>query len=372
MTALGHRVSLLFPRDAQSESLLQASNGGVDIFPFTMPQMVIKPGRKGGRDHLFDKWKLVSGMIRDKGLVTNSPDLVFFPYLDTFLGPYVKVAEIDKLLPYLWTGLYINPQNCRDKWPFSQVRKGILSPNHLLKSKNCRAIGAFDSLASKILQEETGKPVVTLPDMADGIEPNTNFWLAGSIREKARGRKVISLVGAQDRRKGLLTLMKTMDCLDAERYFFVCAGKYNRSVFSAEEIRLIESTVVRHKDNLVFYTERIPGEADFNALILLSDILFAAYLNFSASSNLIGKAALFRKPIIVSKGFYMQELTEKFRLGVAIEQDNPGKLAEAIRQLSTETYLTEYKLENQANAYVEEISEKAFLTGLEEILSEFK
>jgi hypothetical protein len=50
--------------------------------------------------------------------------------------------------------------------------------------------------------------------------------------------------------------------------------------------------------------------------------LFAAYLNFPHSSNLLTKSALLEKPIIVSEGFLMAERVKKYRMGKVIPEGN--------------------------------------------------
>lgn len=61
--------------------------------------------------------------------------------------------------------------------------------------------------------------------------------------------------------------------------------------------------------------EKIPDESCFNALIAESDLIFAAYKQFTGSSNLLTKAAAFRKPVIVSRGLCMGRRVEQYGTG---------------------------------------------------------
>ncbi len=60
----------------------------------------------------------------------------------------------------------------------------------------------------------------------------------------------------------------------------------------------------------------------------------ASYQNFYHSSNTLTKAALFNKPVIVSKGYLMEELAVKYQLGIAIEENNAEMLISAIEHLA--------------------------------------
>jgi hypothetical protein len=50
-----------------------------------------------------------------------------------------------------------------------------------------------------------------------------------------------------------------------------------------------------------------PDEAQFNSLVYICDILFAAYNNFPNSSNILTKAAIFQRPVVVSNNFCMEK-----------------------------------------------------------------
>jgi glycosyltransferase involved in cell wall biosynthesis len=263
----------------------------------------------------------------------------------------------------------MSPQNCRNQWRYSKARRWILSPNHLLTSKKCKSIGAFDEKSSGILQREIGKPVITLPDIIDDTEPDTTFWMNHKIRELSNGRKIISLLGALDKRKGLLTFMHSIERLNTNNFFFVFAGKLNESSFSSEDLAYIREITANHTDNLFFYPQRIPDEAQFNSLIVASDLLFASYIDFTVSSNLIGKAAMFRKPIIVSQGFYMEELVERYRLGMAIKQGDSETLVNTIEKMVTPEYVKQYESQNLASFYMKEISRQSFHSSLEKLVS---
>ena len=89
----------------------------------------------------------------------------------------------------------------------------------------------------------------------------------------------------------------------------------------------------RAPPNCFFHLERIPGEAQFNSVVRACDVLFAAYWDFPSSSNLLSKAAVFGKPILVSEGHCMARRVAEYGLGVAIPQRDAAACIDALRQL---------------------------------------
>jgi hypothetical protein len=90
---------------------------------------------------------------------------------------------------------------------------------------------------------------------------------------------------------------------------------------------------------LLFYFERIPDEPQFNDLVNTCDILFAAYENFLYSSNILTKAAVFKKLLIASNGCCIGRRVRQFQLGLTIEEGNVTQCNEAINALCRELEL---------------------------------
>jgi len=97
-----------------------------------------------------------------------------------------------------------------------------------------------------------------------------------------------------------------------------------------EEIQAITSLC---KDRLFFYDDYIDSDVVFDSLVSISSILFAAYINFPSSSNMIYKAALHNIPIIVSGDHLMGEQVRDFELGAALDTVTPQAILAAIPSL---------------------------------------
>jgi glycosyltransferase involved in cell wall biosynthesis len=282
----------------------------------------------------FDKlaWvRFVAGLVKSTGL---QPDLIFHTWLDNCVTPGLTALLTDLIMPFRWSGLYFHPWYLRQNLRLAPIRRGPLSTEAALHSRRCPAVAVLDEgIADRLQARLHGKPVIVFPDPADASPPDQTFPPAIEIRERAQGRTIIGLVGALAKRKGLLTLLEVARQAASEKWFFVFAGQLMANSFLPEEQHLIQSWIQAPPPNCYFYTQRLPDESHFNAIIDTCDMLFAAYHRFPSSSNLLAKAALFEKPVIVSAGYCMGERVEKYGLGIAVAEDDAAQTLAAIHQL---------------------------------------
>jgi glycosyltransferase involved in cell wall biosynthesis len=305
-------------------------------------------------------------VVDETVLLTNkSPDLVFFSTIDPYIGPYTSQYEIDYYFPYPWSGLYMKPQDIIEKWKYSAYRKSILNPNHILQSRRCKSIGIFIEPCAEPLSRLIGKPVVTFPDIVNKSTPDLSHVIIKDIIKQSRGRKIISLLGSLEKRKGLLTLLQAAKKLPEEDFFFVFAGQLSKSSFTENELLLIDNM---NLPNAYFFLRRIPEESTFNGIISISSIVFAAYINFPFSSNLVGKAAYFNKPLLVSFGSYMASEVKTNRLGESAKEGNIQDVQDKIIQMTSEEYLDAFALDNGCKEYVDKNSYFNFQVKLKQLL----
>lgn len=258
------------------------------------------------------------------------PDLVYFPCLDDMLPTLAPLFLFDWLLPYSWSGLLVQSALPSYKPWMPDVRP-------FLRSRHCQGIGVLNEYSIDALKPFQPS-IQRLPDFADLSEPAERVELSDPaegflvdriIEEEPKGRKVIALLGSIDTRKGINLLLSVIPLLPEEEYYFLIAGKsapgeiQNRLLYEFEEART----------NCIFDFDRIPDEGCFNGLVAASDVIFAAYRNFSGSSNLLTKAAAFGKPVIVSQGGCMGKRVAEYGMGAVIPQDDTDACRQAIIDL---------------------------------------
>jgi glycosyltransferase involved in cell wall biosynthesis len=86
--------------------------------------------------------------------------------------------------------------------------------------------------------------------------------------------------------------------------------------------------------NIWTHFVRIPDGPRLNGVLAACSALFAAYLDFPHSSNILTKAALLEKPVIVSEGSLMAERVRRFRLGELVPQGDVDATAAAIFRIT--------------------------------------
>jgi hypothetical protein len=89
-------------------------------------------------------------------------------------------------------------------------------------------------------------------------------------------------------------------------------------------------------------------------------MIFAVYKDFPHSSNLLSKAAFFKKPIMVSSKYYMGSEVDEYQLGFSVSEDNylEGQLL-----LDRNTHL----LHSRADLYIKNNNLESFNSAITEL-----
>lgn len=305
------------------------------------------------------RWWRISRKVKALCSSYRSPDLVFFAWLDSYLSGYLPVALIDRMFPLPWSGLYFHPGHLRALGENGKPQKGwfALPETFLAKSKWASSVAVLDSGVLDVLRVELpGKLVGALPDFTDETPPSEHSVLVEEIKAKAKGRKVIGLMGGLARRKGLLTLIRIVRQAVERDWFFVFAGVLLEQTFSKDELAEVRAFFMTEREDCFFYLNRIPNDAQFNAVVNLCDVIFAMYENFLHSSNLITKTAIFGKSILVSRGGYMEEVVRNYELGESVRAGDVQAALGALRRLTDSD--TSIKRVARARQYADEQSQE--------------
>lgn len=264
----------------------------------------------------------------------NKDSLVLLMWLDAFVSKHLPPVILRLIFPYKWAGLYFHP--CKiNKISGSSKRSRDLQHNiPILNSATLEFVGLFDELAVQKLCDRHNREVFkALPDVAERKVPNLDSKLLKEILQKARGRKIVSLLGSLDSRKNVAGFFELARSCDSEEVYYLCAGNLAKTAFSPDQVDFIYNVYEENKDKIYFYDKHIEDDSIFEALFSLSDVILAVYENFTASSNMISKSAAYRKYIVVSNEFLMSEVVKFYGIGLTVKYGDLEALRQAVQDI---------------------------------------
>jgi len=280
------------------------------------------------------RWKqLDRGLELAEARLGQPVDLVYFPYLDTYLRflPLAIAPEI--LIGRPWAGLYLRNHHHAAGPSLKQSLVLLGKGDALLRSPLCRGIGVLDERFIPAMERHSGRTVRMFPDFTNTTLPEQPTTLAREILAKAGGRRIIGMIGLE-RRKGLLTLLRVAELAQLRQlpYYFAGGGRIFAQEYTAAEWQEIGRLADGGLENLHLDTNagRIPDEAGFNSLFSIFSIAWAAYENFQGSSNALGKAAAFRIPCLASDAGCVGHRVTTYGTGLTIPQGDAERALEAI------------------------------------------
>jgi len=268
---------------------------------------------------------------------------VIFPYLD---HPIVSLLARGRIgVPDLdrpWSGLWVHP----DPRPSARremrtVLKGLSRLNQF------RGFWSLDeTLPGWIDDVHTGSWLGRFPDVTREELLETEGILEREIRRFGDDGPVVLLAGELSARKGIHELLaaarqagESGSCLR-----FVVAGPLDEASCD-REAPLLRSLLGEAPSNVRFFPGWIPDGHEFNAAVRGASVIWAAYRDFPFSSNLLTKAAMVRRPIVVNRNGLMADRVRTHGLGeVIVPSDSGGtvrvleKLVDAQWPLGNEAY----------------------------------
>ena len=293
----------------------------------------------------FLRWKNAADSLADaEALSGMKADLIYFPYLDSYMR-FLPFATIPRLvLNRPWSGLYLRNHHHGEKRSIAKFLRMFAKGDDILRSDLCPGLGVLDERFIPAMEMACRKSVTSFPDVTQINLPAQPSDLAARVKQQAAGRKIVGIIGLE-RRKGFLTLLRTAELAreQGRPYYFVCAGTTPWGQFTTEELDDLNALVAKiasgEIDNLHFdpNTGRIPDEADYNSLFTTFDIAWAAYERFQGSSGTLSKAAAFEIPCLATAGECVGQRVEKYRLGLNIMEGNAEEALAAIPHLIANT-----------------------------------
>lgn len=294
---------------------------------------------EGDPARTFDRWrKAAQALVEAENDSGWQADLMYLPYLDSYLRFLPLPMVPDALIKVPWSGLYLRNHHHGEKPSLAKRLRLLAKGDAIFRSRSCLEVGVLDERFIPAMQRLTGKPVIAYPDVTQEGLPPEPTPLVREIQSRAAGRPVVGMIGLE-KRKGFLTLLRTARLAKEQNTpaFFVCAGIYPPGEYTEEERSEIIALTKEVADSLHFDPDsgRIASEADYNSLFSAFDIAWAAYEDFQGSSGTLSKAALFGKPCIATAGECVGQRVERYRMGITIPQGCAGSALDAIHRLAT-------------------------------------
>ena len=317
---------------------------------------------------IISRWKYTNKIIKEASRRNNKKtSLVFFLFLDSFLQPLVYGFVIDLVFSLRWAGLYLQPTRILKEKTF---KNNLLSnDSHTLYSRRCQFVAVLDETITEDFNRVTKKQAIPFPDTIDISDyPDT---LEREIRTISKDRTVIGLLGNIGKRKGLINFLKVIQLLDPQKYYFIIAGELEEESLVGSEKKLIKNLKEGKPENCYFCFRRINDGPEFNNLVKACDIISAVYNDFPHSSNMLTKAAFFKKFVVTSDRYLMSERVQKFSLGLCVQEKDSESLSKAIMALAKGTDIEGNKITPKFEEFYQEHSYKKLKSTLESALKKY-
>jgi hypothetical protein len=265
-------------------------------------------------------------------------DLVFFACIYDRHFEHFRLAE--RFFGFPWSGLYLHARSFRMPGSPLPYQGGLPCPERFLTMHSMQSVGILDEgIVAEVQAMSGGKPVHVFPDITVETlrDEDGKSGLAAKLKRFATGRPIVSLTGHLQWTKGLDVFTSAAQHPAMRNVFFFLAGNVNWNEIAPEERQSLQRQWAR-TPNMFAHLQDLPEE-EMNAVIAASDVVFAAYRSFPNSSNVLTKAAVFERPMLVSDGYLMAERVRGFGLGeVVAEGDVEASVEALVKMLEPDYY----------------------------------
>lgn len=298
----------------------------------------------GGKENFYIK-QFAEKINAAKKFLKVHPDLVINTYLDFYSMDRKEWHKAGKYFKWNWAGIRFSPNQANlDGYMYLDSFRGLW----VLTNKTAIDFTiAFPDKKISLLPEITNQNIMERqPD------------IVRQVLERAGSRKIIIMVGSIGLRKNIPYWLYLAKNLDSEKWYFLIAGKVMWGQIDSIEKESIANLI--ENGNLEIVDEYIEDERLINEFIMNSEIIFAVYKKFTHSSNLLSKAAFFKKPIMVSSESHMGDEVNKYQLGFQVSEDNylEGKLV-----LEGNIHLPH----SRADLYLKDNNQESFSSAITEL-----
>lgn len=251
------------------------------------------------------------------------PALALNMYMDTYATRSEKWAQFASINMLRWAGIrFVPSETAHETWYALPAFVGMF----FLDEDVCR----------RYRQKFPALQFEYLPDITETVLPETPNALALEIRRHAAGRKIVFLGGSIGGQKNIARWFEVIARADPARWFFVQVGEIHRGTLTVEDLAALERAQAATPENLLLHEGYLPDDRAFNEVIATCDVIFAVYRDFRISSNMPGKAAHFRKPLLVSDRYLIGERVRQYGIGRAVAEDDAKAMLAGMEAIAAE------------------------------------
>jgi hypothetical protein len=312
----------------------------------------------------FRRWRLLNktvGSLEKKHKLKF--DLVFLSFADVYTANYLPHQLVDLVFQHAWAGLYFHPKFLRLHPEEGQYKSGPSAIDNVFRSKHCKAVAIHDQKIADALAFRTGKPVYFFPEIADLSAPDFDNALYKLVKEKAKGKKAIGLVGCE-KRKGFHVL-KRLAQENPDGYLFVFAGAFVKEGYTPQEHQELKQFLSQVPSNVLYIPTYLKEGVEINSFLAALDAIFIVYSNFTSTSNFSTKAAFLRKPVLATEKHVIGDETRTFDLGVCVGENDVEELRTGLQVLEEKIKKGQFGYD----AYLEKHSTEVLVEGFRHILN---
>lgn len=268
---------------------------------------------------------------------------VFFVHTDSMM-PAVPLSISKFFFPKQWIGLVILPSYKLKITDGHETSRRRFNGEKNFSLTSCKGILVLQPLyINFFLKRFKNLNCFYLPELVSinhQNDININTSLLDYIKQKSNGKKIVSLLGKITLRKNLPLFLESVSKLNLDKYFILVLGKIHDPNPANVSKNLIENNKL-----IDFYNPKlgnscyidinyfIKNEAEFCALIQMTDIVYLHYKKYPFSSNILAKSMAYGKLVIVNKGSIMEKTLLRYKWQTAVEEC-PDKIANAIDNVS--------------------------------------
>jgi glycosyltransferase involved in cell wall biosynthesis len=362
--ALGADVLLAAPG-----SLLQATphlGVPVTVVPWDVAPILADPAAQAD-EKAARLWKSLGELLDgNAGETRRYPDYLGLLFVDSFITELLPRSAIDAHVRCPFAGLWFKPPRPLG-WNARDVAKRIVRWGRRyasLQSPRWNAILLLDTAGYGHLSPSGQPRIVGVPEFSVSSLPPVEPAIVKEIREHAAGRRICSLVGSLEGRKGVRAFLRSAAVAPEDEWFFVIAGKAAWDTFDAESRETLER-LRSGTDGRVYLADRWFDDETLNAIVAASALLHACYDRWPYSSNMLCKAAAFHVPVIASEEGYLGRKTVQYGLGFTVPEGRhmPGRFVTGFA-VEVASFAARQAFVNGCSKYVADNSPDALVSTL--------